>query len=395
MADLNALYDLLESSTLYSATNKLFSYSKSNPAEAAAVEVYWRNGGTRPAAATKFGKFLLDVVDQLRPAIPPPPPPTTTGLLQWDATAQAQARGSWTPLRTVTVNTHSEWTSAWNNLRDGDRVIYQAPPLYGSAVWLMNKQVATRAEIIGLKHAGGVWPGVYRCAEIYNLARIHFYDYDISRKPSDGETGMGWLLDGCQDVSWWGVTHDCPSGGGGHYNTGAGLGSNRVDLRGEVINCATPAGDFGHPDEPGTGDHGFYLGGSPGFTDNSVFSYSMRDIHAGAGLQCGHHIRNSKIYLSVVTNDAPRPSFYVAGNALQFWGDYIENITVEYIYGENCNGRVIEGDGIYGSVADGAITVKYGRGKNCLLDLRNGLPNPDRYFDISDAAIKYVDISPL
>lgn len=325
---------------------------------------------------------------------PTTPVPTPSGILDWGPTEQAQARGSWTPAREVTVRTVAEWKAAFTNLRDNDRILYQAPPVYGEAAWIQNKAVATRAEVIGFKHAGGVWPGVYRCVELYNLRNIHFYDYEISRKPADGESGMGWLLDGCQNVSWWGVTKDCPSGGGGHYNTGATLGSQRVDLRGEVVNCATPKGDFGHPDEPGTGDHGFYLGGSPGFTENSVFSYAMRQIHAGAGIQCGHHIRDSAIYLDLRVNDAPRPSFYVAGNAIQFWGDFIERIRVPYIYAEDCNGRVVEGDGIYGSVADGAIVVEYGRGKNCLLDLRHGLPNPDRYFDISDAALRYVDVSP-
>lgn len=328
---------------------------------------------------------------------PNTPTPAPAGILGWGAEEQAKARGSWQPARTVLVRTRQEFRAAWNSLRDNDRIdATPMPPLYGEYEPLGNKSVATRAEVIGLKHAGGpfgLYPLVYRCFDLSNLERIHFYDTEAIR--TDGETkGACFLIDGCKDVSWWGVAKNGPSGGGAHYNTDAARGSQRVDMRGLVENCATVAGDIGHPDEPGTGVHGFYLGGSPGFSDDCLLSYAMKGIHSGAGIQAGHHVRSTSIYLDCRDNDAPRPTFYVAGNALQFWGDYIENIRVPYIYAEDCTGRVVEGDGIYGSVADGAIVVEYGRGKNCLLDLRHGLVDPWRYFDTSDAAIRYVDISP-
>lgn len=69
----NELYDLLESTSYYSAkTNLKRGYSVSYPAEAAAVEKYFRAGGIgiRPQVTTKFGKFLLDVIDEI---IPKPP----------------------------------------------------------------------------------------------------------------------------------------------------------------------------------------------------------------------------------------------------------------------------------------------------------------------------------
>lgn len=67
-AEMEALFDLLEQSTLYSGTNKMFSYVKSNPAEAALVERYWRDGGTSPKVVTKFGRFLVYTADALRPS---------------------------------------------------------------------------------------------------------------------------------------------------------------------------------------------------------------------------------------------------------------------------------------------------------------------------------------
>jgi hypothetical protein len=72
MADRNVLYDLLEQSSLYSGTRRMYSYQKSNPVEAAAVEQYWRSGGARPVAATKFGQFLLDTADSLGSSAPAP-----------------------------------------------------------------------------------------------------------------------------------------------------------------------------------------------------------------------------------------------------------------------------------------------------------------------------------
>jgi hypothetical protein len=67
---MGALYDLLESSTLYSGQAKMYSYSKSNRAEAAAVEKYWRYGGERPKVVTKFAQFLIYTADLLRPSQP-------------------------------------------------------------------------------------------------------------------------------------------------------------------------------------------------------------------------------------------------------------------------------------------------------------------------------------
>lgn len=85
MADLGALYDLLEQSTYYSRPKNLGKgYGVAYSQEAAAVEKYWRAGGARPVVATKFGQFLLDAVDAIRaqeptpiPPIPPIPPPSS------------------------------------------------------------------------------------------------------------------------------------------------------------------------------------------------------------------------------------------------------------------------------------------------------------------------------
>lgn len=313
-----------------------------------------------------------------------PVPPPSSGLLGWGPAEQDAARAGWTPTRTFTVTTQADFWTRWNDLQAGDRIIYAAPPLMGYQQ-LHDKRPVGRAEVIGLK-LGGTTTNT-QAADIWNLTNVHFYDMDVTNP-----NGTGFVVWTSINSSFWGVVHDTCNGGIAHYNDVSE--SSGLDFRGLIRNAARPECDIGHPEEPGTGNHGFYLGGLNHMTRNSVFSYRMEGIHAGAGMEVGGDLDDVDIYLEVIVNDAPKPVIYVAGNAIQFWGDNYGAVRVPYIYGEDLNGRVVEGDGLYSSVPDGTITVEYGRGLRCLLNLRDGLPDPWRYFDTSDLAISYGDISP-
>ena len=364
MADLNALYNLLESSTLYSGQKQLFSYAKSNPSEAAAVEAYWRNGGVRPSASTKFGTFLLDVVDALRPVTPPPPPPPT-GLwerfLQWYKTEPPGALAY-----NKVATSASDAIAKIRGLQTGDvldaRNLTFTRSSDGSTLELYNLPACT-IDFRGSKavHTGNtLYPvvGHWKCHKDSKIYGLEITGRDANNGiRTDDSAGL-----------WWGFKmYDC--GGTGLMTVAADVNDGPYDFRGEIANCALRL-DLDPHYEPGTGGHAAYIGGSADNLqgDTGTFVLYIHDQPYGAGIQLGSYVFDSTIVGWCERLNFPAQS-QVAGNALQWWGGNLRNIRVPFIYGKDLQGRVSEVDGVYGGGAQN-IVVEFGRGERVCLNPR-------------------------
>jgi hypothetical protein len=312
-----------------------------------------------------------------------PPPAPTGGVLGWGQAEQDLARAGWQPTRVFTVTTAADFQVKWNGLQAGDRLVCSGFSLSGYNGW--TKRLAGRAEVIGLKFTGGGARGTF--ALDCELTNVHLYDVEITNA-----NGRGWRITDSVDASIWGRTYGCPSGGGGHWSNV--LESRRVDLRGLIEDCGDPAYDDAHPENPGTGIHGFYLAGGQQWTSDGVFSFDVRDQHTGAAISTGHHIRRATIYVSGIRCTWPAVSS-VAGNTLQFWGGLTQEIRIPYVYGEDNAGRVIEAEPNSNDTNPaGTVKVEHGRGVRCLKALYPGAPHADRYF-MPRAMFDYQDINPL
>jgi hypothetical protein len=281
---------------------------------------------------------------------------------------------AFTPKRTITCGTPSQFLAALANLQPGDLVDVAAMTIPGEI--RINPVLASWAEIHfapGVMFTGTAQGSKLPAVWIVNAKNLRLYGADLTCAG-----GSGILVYDSTNVHWWGwKAHDCGGGGLSVFNVNAG--SSGLDFDGELANNGLDLTLDPHV-EKGTGLHGAYIGG--GSTEwtvaNSKFSLWVHDQSTGAAVQAGSNINGSRFWVK-----AERVTFQaqsqVAGNALQFWGGAVNNVTVQKVTGTDLAGRVVETDGLYAS-GNSNIIVKNGVGTrtlgNPLLSRVNYEPNP-------------------
>ena len=288
------------------------------------------------------------------------------------------ARPPFRPKRTIIVQTARGFYRAWWRLRAGDKVMVRGVVFSGN-VKLWDKELPAWAEIHfanDVRFLGGGTPGSYALS-IGNVSKVRLYGGDVTNP-----NGHSFRIEDSSDVLWWGFrSHDSAGGCGGAF--GITKPTDRLDIRGEMWNCGQDLSLDPHTLEPGTGLHGFYLGGGK-YRTSGTFILKVHDQPAGAAVQIGPYTQDSTLEV-----DARRISFQariqVAGNAVQWWGNGIRNVRVRYLYGEDLAGRVSDTEGLYdGDNPPGAIVIEYGRSAGTIR-------LAPKYAPADDGSVQYLD----
>ncbi len=309
----------------------------------------------------------------------------STSTADMGATGYRQlVRPAFTPARTLTATTPGQFLDDLANLQPGDELDVEPMTIPGE-IKIANV-LSAPAEI---HFAPGVFftgfaadtdlPAVW----IVGAKNVRLYGGDLTN-PGGG----GILVYDSTNVLWWHFkAHDAGGGCLSVFNVNSG--SNGLDFDGDLSNCGLDLTDDPHA-EVGTGQHGSYIGGgNTGYAvANSKFSLYIHDQPYGAALQAGSNLSNDEFWVKA-ENVSFQAKSQVAGNAIQFWGGALKNITVHEVTGENLAGRVVETGGMY-DTGNSNIVVMVARGTNTLmnplLSRINCAPNP---------AVTYEDCSPL
>jgi len=288
-------------------------------------------------------------------------------------------------LRRVVAKTPGQFKAALANLRAGDNLVVRRMKIPGEVI--INKALSAPAEIHlnqGVHFtgtpAGSGLPAVW----IVNAQYIRIFGGNITNP--NGTNAI--LLYDSHRILWWGFrAHKAGATCFSVFNVHSG--SSHLNFDGTISNCGLNPNYDPHL-EQGTGQHGAYLGG--GNTAYSVshsrFSLYVHDQAVGAAVQAGSQLSSDHFWVKAV-NITFKAKIQVAGNAIQFWGGALRDLTVNKVTGTNLAGRVVETGGMY-PTGNAHIVVLVGRGHNTLLNPRlsrvNFLPNP---------AVRYVNVRPL
>jgi hypothetical protein len=308
-------------------------------------------------------------------------PATDTGATGY----RTLTRPAFTPTRVITAGTPSQFGSALAALEPGDELDVQPMTLSGS--YNLNRALSSYAEIHfapGVVFSGATSRAYYTLS-IQNAANIRIYGGDVTN-PVNGPCVR---VADSTNVLWWHFKiHDCAATG--ILGTSLSSSSSGLDFDGEIYHVAYDTSFDPHA-EKCTGIHGAYLGAT---YQNSApamsgkFSLYIHDVQCGGAFQGGSNLVDSDLWVKA-SNITYQAQSQTAGNAIQFWGGDLKNITVHDVVGSSLAGRVVETSGMY-SCCDSGIVVQYGRGTNALLNpLLSGADFA------TNPAITYQDISPL
>jgi chitodextrinase len=306
---------------------------------------------------------------------------TSTGATGYRTLVQP----AFTPTRVLTATTPAQFSADLANLQSGDELDVQPMTISGEVK--ISNSLSSYAEIHfapGVYFTGSATDTDLPAVWIVQAKNIRIYGGDLTNY------GGGCILaEADTNILWWGwKAHDCGGGGLSVFNA-YGAGSSGLDFDGEISNSGLDLSDDPHT-EVGTGQHAAYIGGGDtAYTvDSSKFSLYVHDQPYGAAVQAGSNISNSEFWVKAtnVTFDAQSQ---VAGNAIQFWGGALKNITVHEVTGANLAGRVVETNGMY-SCCNSNIVVQYGRGTNTM---ENPLLSGSTF--APNAAVTYQDVQPL
>jgi len=292
---------------------------------------------------------------------------------------------AFTPIRTLTATTPAQFVADVANLQPGDELDVEPMTIAGNIT--IDRSLSAYAEIHfapGVVFSGPTTRGLYTFW-ITRASNIRMYGGELTNPANGGCV----RIDGSTNVLWWNFKlHDCAADG--ILATSVNKSSTGIDLDGEIYNVAYDRSFDPHA-EKCTGLHGAYLGGtsqSDNVTFSGKFSLYVHDVPCGSAVQAGSNLSNAELWVKAA-NITFNAQSQVAGNAIQFWGGALNNITVHEVTGDRLAGRVVETNGMY-SCCNSHVVVEYGRGtntlRNPLLSRVNYAPNP---------AVAYQDVRPL
>jgi parallel beta-helix repeat protein len=277
------------------------------------------------------------------------------------------------PTSTVTARTPAQFARDLARLKAGEELDVHPMTLTGS--FLITKALRSYAEIHfapGVTFSGAEIHG-YSTFQISRSSKIRIYGGDVTNPVN----GACVAVDSSTNILWWHFQlHDCSATG--LFVASITRSLSGIDLDGEISHVAYAPNDFDPHAEKCTGIHGSYLGGSSSLTLSGKFSLNVRDAECGAALQAGSNTVNTELWVKA-DDISYRARRQTAGNAIQFWGTGLHNITVHDVVADDLAGRVVETGGLY-SCCNSGIVVEHGRGTNTLqnplLSRVNYFPNP-------------------
>lgn len=362
------------------------SYAKDNPGEWAKVQAYLEGGARPTGIATEMGLGLIEVEDERREIDPPPPGKT------WESeVAQLAPAPAFTPTRTLTARTPTEFNSALSSLQAGDRLDAIGFD-YNGTLSIRDKALSGFAEI----HATGVrLRGVPRGSAGYGLVlwnspKIRMYGFDVTNPGGYGIAMFDAVDNELRDFK----IHDCGASGIQACPSSASYPSHRACERLVVISEIWSCGlDYSHDPhaEKGTGLHGAYIGkdgsATPYPVKNSTFCFDVHDQPAGAGAQSTH--MEDCIWVLRAKRLTMRSVSQVSGNAFQCFGTPILRNRFAYIETEDTQGKAFDTSNFSSSTALVSNTVEYGRAVRYCLNPRFGTAPWD-----SHGGVQYEDVEP-
>jgi chitodextrinase len=379
-------------------TSVTLTWSGSNDVEVAGYDVYLNgtNGGSTRGTSFTITGFACNTTHTLgveaynaagnrstRSTISattlacPAPDYGATGYRRLD-------RPAFTPTRVLTATTPAQFSTYLANLQAGDELDVEPMTISGEVI--IRNSLPSYAEIHfgpGVHFSGTEEGSALPAVWIVGARNIRLFGGDLSN-PGGGAI----LVYDSSGVLWWDFkAHEAGGGCLSVFNVNSG--SSDLDFDGELWECGLDLSYDPHA-ERGTGQHGAYIGGGDtGYTvSRSKFSLYVHDQPYGAAVQAGSNISGSEFWIKAV-NVAFAAQRQVAGNAIQFWGGALNDITVHAVTGENLAGRVVETGGMY-PCCNSNIVVEYGRGRNVL---RN---QPlSRVGFAADPAVVYRDVALL
>jgi hypothetical protein len=281
---------------------------------------------------------------------------------------------AFTPVRTMIAATPGQFLNDLANLQPGDDL--EVDPMTIPGEVKIANVLSSPAEINfapGVSFTGSATDTDLPAVWIVGAKNVRLDGGDLTN-PGGGAI----LVYDSTNIQWWHFkAHDAGGGCLSVFNVNSG--SSGLDFDGELSNCGNDLTDDPHA-EKGTGQHGAYIGGgNTAFTvANSKFSLYIHDQRYGAALQAGSNLTNDEFWVKA-ENVTFQAQSQVAGNAIQFWGGALNNITVHEVTGENLAGRLVETNGMY-DTGNSNIVVDLARGTNTLMNplLSGGdcAPNP-------------------
>jgi hypothetical protein len=231
-------------------------------------------------------------------------------------------------------------------LRPGD--VVEVKPMTITGEVSFDQRLSAPASVYfdeGVRFTGAL-EGSNRPAIWLHASNLRLYGGDVSNVAQDCVRVQAGSADtsGPANIRWWGLRiHDCAGTGfsvqGTYYpNTG-------LDIQADIWACGQNINLDPHA-EKGTGLHGAYLGGGSTISSGR-FVFYVHDQPTGAAVSIGANLQSSQLWV-----EASRITFQatseVAGNAIQFWGDNNQNVTVMDVEANDLAGRVVETDGLLG-----------------------------------------------
>lgn len=256
---------------------------------------------------------------------------------------------AFTPSRTVTVTNLTQLNNAIANLAAGDLVNVSAFTAPGEIIW-SNKNLASRARFVFAP--GFLFSGAASGSQLPSVYMTNCSNIDLIGGDVTGDGNQGIRIDSSLNILWHRANiFDCA--GTGLIIQGLTRASTGLDIEAVITNCGIDPALDPHS-EPGTGNHGAYIG-QDNYPVSGKFVLDVRDQTVGAALQLGQS-NNVELWIQGynITKEAVSQ---VAGNVLQLWGS-VSNLTCHYLKGDHLGGRGVETDGLYGISGS---TVEYGR----------------------------------
>jgi hypothetical protein len=251
-----------------------------------------------------------------------------------------------TVARTVQVDTVSELKNAFSDLRGGDRVVVE-PGTYASQHTIKGKRLATPAEIVfrpGARMTGGSRSsGNYVGFYVADSDNIWIRGGDVSNPEGDAvkiDSSTNIVFDGT-------VAHDS---GDSCFMIAATRSDNRAVwlVNVETYSCGNSRGDLATSGSYPVGywrkgTHGIYYGSSwNGYETygGAIVNYYGHDQPNGSILQVGNGARGLVITGATLVRANGDPTVY-AGNSLNFWGAYNENVVWANVIAYRANNHVM------------------------------------------------------
>lgn len=303
----------------------------------------------------------------------PTPPPPDPGNLRQTFTALQSAKVP-APLgasatRIIQPTSPSEALAAINGIRAGDSI--RLPPgltipgrvILGTKLASPAEVLCNGAKFVGVDNSPALSQGRFDTIFVGSAANIRMYDGEVTQAANSGIRNYG----DTQNIGFYRFKVHDTNGSGLLWQPINGDLVGNVFV-GEIYRCGIQwfVDQFDPHAEKGTGVHAIYLGGAPnGWLRGGGIYVHIHDQPFGCGIQT-NLVDGSMELAAYAERLTFRAQSQVAANVIQAWGSN-GTVSLPFLYGEDCNGRVVDTNTGTPDSAYSGMVVQFARAHNMCL----------------------------